>query len=137
MLKQIDHIGIAVRDLDESLELYERLFQVKAKHVEVIEHLSIRLAFIPVGEVMLELIEPLFPGKGRIGEFIDTHGEGFHHICYRVDNLRSLLVKMKDAGVRLREEEPQPGAAGSWIAFLRPEETNNVLTELVERKGEV
>ncbi|MFC1969490.1 VOC family protein [Chloroflexota bacterium] len=137
MLKQIDHIGIAVEHLDESIERYERLFQVKAKHIEIIEDRSIRIAFIPVGEVMLELIEPLSAGAGPIGEFLDKHGEGFHHICYRVDHLEALLVEMKKVGVVLRDEKPKPGAAGSWIAFLDPEETDNVLTELVEREQEV
>lgn len=136
-MKQIDHIGIAVKDLDESLKKYERVFQVKATHIEVMENLGIRLAFIPVGEVMVELIEPLSPGRGRIGEFLEQHGEGLHHICYRVDNLAARLVEMKKAGVRLRDEKPRPGAGGSLIAFLTPEETNNVLVELVQREEEI
>lgn len=137
MLKQIDHIGIAVSNLGESLKKYEKLFRIKAKHIETLEELSLQIAFIPVGEAMLELLAPLAPGKGRIGEFLEKHGEGFHHIAYRVEHLEALLAEMKKAGIKLRDDKPQPGGGGSWIAFLSPEETGNVLTELVEREKEL
>lgn len=137
MLEQIDHIGIAVSNLDESIQKYEKLFQIKVKHIETLEEISTQIAFIPVGEAMLELLAPLAPGKGRIGEFLKKHGEGIHHIAYRVENLHTLLAEMKKAGIKLRDEKPRPGGAGSWIAFLSPEETGNVLTELVEREKEL
>jgi len=137
MLKQIDHIGIAVSNLDESLKKYEKLFRIKVKHVETLEEISTQIAFIPVGEVMLELVAPLAPGEGRIGEFLEKHGEGLHHIAYRVEHLEELLAEMKKAGIKLRDDRPRPGGAGSWIAFLSPEETGNVLTELVEREKEL
>ena len=137
MLKQVDHIGIVVRNLDNSLEIFEKLFKLKAKFIEVIEDLYIRMAFVPVGEVMLELIEPLVQGKGSVADFLDRHGEGFHHIAYRVDDLKALLANMEKAGVALKDNIPRSGGAGSWIAFLKPEETNGVLTELVEREGDL
>jgi len=137
MIKQIDHIGIAVSNLDESLKKYEKLFQIKAKHIETLEGISTQIAFIPVGEVMLELIAPLTPGKGRIGEFLERHGEGLHHIAYRVEHLEALLAEMKKAGIELSDDKPRPGGGGSWIAFLSPRETGNVLTELVEREKEL
>jgi len=137
MLKQIDHIGIAVYNIDESLKRYEKLFHLKATHIETMEELSVRVAFIPVGEVMIELLEPLIRGKGRISEFLEEHGEGITHIAYRVENLSTLLTEMKNAGVRLRDERPRSGAAGSWVAFLSPEETNNITVELVEREKEI
>jgi methylmalonyl-CoA epimerase len=137
MLKQIDHIGIVVRSLGDSLETLEKLFKLKAKYIEVVEDAGVRMAFIPVGEVMLELIEPLSPGKGEIGEFLASQGEGFHHICYKVNDLKNLLIEMKKAGVGLIDEEPRPGAANSWIVFLKPDETNSVLTELVEREKDL
>jgi len=137
MLKQIDHIGIAVFNLNEALKNYERLFQVKPKYVERMDALSVTIAFIPVGEVMLELLAPLTPGKGRTAEYLEKHGEGMHHMAYRVDNLEAVLAEMKKAGVKLRDEKPRPGGQGSWIAFIDPEETGNVLTELVERHGEL
>lgn len=136
MLKQIDHIGVAVFNLNESLKKYERLFKVKPKYLETLNDLSLNIALIPVGEVMLELLEPMVTGKGRIAEFLEKHGEGIHHVAYRVENLASLLEEMKQVGVKLRDEKPRPGGGGSWIAFISPEETGNVLTELVERHGE-
>ncbi|MCK5642307.1 MAG: VOC family protein, partial [Gammaproteobacteria bacterium] len=132
-----DHIGIAVFNMEESLKKYEKLFRIKAKHIETLEQFSVQIAFIPVGEVMLELIAPLAPGKGRIGEFLEKHGEGIHHIAYRVENLESSLAEMKKQGVKLIDEKPRGGGSGSWIAFLSPEETGNVLTELVEREKEL
>jgi methylmalonyl-CoA/ethylmalonyl-CoA epimerase len=86
---------------------------------------------------MLELVQPLVPGKGRIGEFLEKHGEGMHHIAYRVDNLATMLTDMNKMGFKLRDERPRSGAAGSWVAFVSPEETNNVLVELVEREREI
>jgi len=86
---------------------------------------------------MVELLEPLVPGKGRIADFLKRNGEGFHHIAYRVENLDDLLDTLKGADVNLRDNEPRPGAAGSRIVFLEPEETNNVLTELVERQQDL
>ena len=133
MLQQIDHIGILVRNLDQSLEKYERLFRVRATHIEVMEELLLRIAFIPVGEVMIELLQPLAPGKGRLGELLEKRGEGVDHIAYRVDDLDQVLAEMKRSGVRLKDEKPRAGAEGSRIAFISADETNNVLVELVQR----
>jgi methylmalonyl-CoA/ethylmalonyl-CoA epimerase len=137
MLTKIDHIGIAVYNLGESLVKYRTLFNVEAKYIEALEDLAIRIAFIPVGEVMLELIEPLVQGKGSVADFLDRHGEGFHHVAYRVDDLKALLANMKKTGVALKDSTPRSGGAGSWIAFLKPEETNGALTELVEREADL
>ena len=137
MLKQIDHIGIAVCNLDESIKKYERLFQMKAKHIETAEEIFTRIAFIPVGEAMLELLAPTAPGKGPIGEFLEQHGEGLQHIAYRVEHLEAMLDKLKKEGTRLMDEKPRAGGAGSRVAFLSPEETGNVLTELVEREKDL
>ncbi len=136
MLKQIDHIGIAVSNMGASLKRYEWLFKVKPKYTETLGQISTKIAFVPVGDVMLELLSPTAPGKGRIAEFLAQRGEGIHHIAYRVENLVSVLEEMKKAGVRLRDEKPRPGGHGSLIAFISPEETGNVLTELVERHGD-
>ncbi len=137
ILKKIDHIGIVVADLDAALKKYQKLFDAEARSIEILEELNVRIAFIPVGEVMIELVEPLVAGQGRIGEFLKRNGEGFHHIAYRVENLDDLLDTLKGADVTLRDNEPRPGAARSRIAFLAPEETNNVLTELVEREQDL
>jgi methylmalonyl-CoA epimerase len=137
ILKKIDHIGIAVSDIVASLQKYKKIFNADAKKIETIEDLNVRIAFIPVGEVMLELVEPIVPGQGNIGEFLKRNGEGFHHIAYRVEKLDELLDSMKKADITLRDNHPRPGAAGSRIVFLGPEETNNVLTELVEREQDL
>ena len=137
MFQKIDHIGIAVSNLDKSVKDYQQKFNIAVKYTEELADISVRIAFIPVGEVMLELIEPLTPGKGRIAEFLEKHGEGLHHIAYRVHNLEAVLAKMKREGVKLIDEKPRPGGGDSWIAFLSPEETNNVLTELVQREREL
>ena len=100
------------------------------------DYISTKIAFIPVGEVMLELLQPLAPGKGRIAEFLEKKGEGIHHIAYRVDNLVALLEDMKKSGIRLMDDKPRQGGAGSLVAFVSPLETGNVTTELVERHGE-
>lgn len=136
MLKQIDHIGIAVFNLDESLKKYAKLFKVLPKYVETLDYISTTIAFIPVGEVMVELLQPSAPGKGRVAEFLEKKGEGIHHIAYRVENLASALEDMKKAGVKMVDSQPRPGGGGSIIAFISPQETGNVLTELVERHGE-
>ena len=133
MLKQIDHIGICVNSLDKALEIYQRLYQAKAVHIENMEMHSARIAFIPVGEVMVELIEPLVAGQGRVAEFLINHGEGIHHVCYRVNDIDTFVSCMKRMDIKLMFSEPQPGGAGSRIIFLEPSETGNVLTEIVER----
>lgn len=132
LLKSVDHIGILVRDLEQSLRKYEALFQVKATRVEVIKDLSVQVAFIPVGETLIELLQPLVLGKGRLGQVLEKQGEGFDHIAYRIDNIEQLLADMKGRGVRLRDEKPRAGSRGTKIAFVSPEETNSVLVELVE-----
>lgn len=137
MFQKIDHIGIAVYNLDKSVKEYQNKFNVAVKYTEELADISVRIAFMPVGEVMLELIEPLTPGKGRLAEFLEKHGEGFHHIAYRVENLEAVLIKMKKDGIKLSDEKPRPGGGDSWIAFLSPEETSNVLTELVQRGKEL
>ena len=135
MLKQIDHIGINVSDMNESLKKYKELFNVEPKYIEDIEYLQVRMAMIPVGEVMVELVTPLKPGEGFLAEMIAKNGEGLSHIAYLVDDIKLALKNLKEAGVKLVHEEPQLGAGGSQIAFIDEGETNSVPVELVERKG--
>ena len=134
MLKKVDHIGILVRDLDQCLANYERLFGVKATRFATKEEPPLRIAFVPVGEgdTMLELVQPAVPGEGRLGKLLEEHGEGLNHVAYRVDNLDEALSELKNNGVKLLTEEPEVGASGLRIAFINPGETNSVLTELVE-----
>ena len=137
MLKQIDHIGIAVYDLDEAIKKYENLFQVKVGFIETAEEIFTKIAFFKIGEVMLELLTPTESGKGPIGKFLEEKGEGFQHIAYRVENLHDYLENMRKDFPRLKHDEPRTGGGGACIAFLDQEQTGNVLTELVEREKEI
>lgn len=132
MIQKIDHIGIAVKNLDDAMKKYANVFGLKATSVEIHHDLNIRICFIPVGEVLVEILEPLSE-EGRIGKFIKENGEGIHHIAYRVTDLEGMLKSMKDEKIKLRDHQPRPGGMGSKIAFIDPIETNGVLTELVER----
>jgi len=133
---KIDHIGIAVRNLDSALELYESVFGLKAKVIENNEEFKIKLCFIPVGEVLVEFFEPT--EKGSIYDrFIEEKGEALHHIAYRVADIDKLLEEMKKAGIKLLDEEAKPGGAGSKVAFIDPRSTNNIMIELVERIKDV
>lgn len=132
MVEKIDHIGIAVKNLDATMKKYADILGLKVTSVEVHPDLNIRICFIPVGEVLIEFLEPLSEA-GRIGEFIKENGEGIHHIAYRVADLEAILGMMKKEKIKLRDQQPRSGGMGSKIAFIDPSETNGVLTELVER----
>lgn len=137
MIKKIDHIGIAVRNLDSALDVYKRLYGVVPLKIETLPEIHCRMAFIQVGEVLVELLEPTEPGAGRIGKFLDEKGEGFHHMAYRVENLDDMLERLIAMDVSLRDRVPRSGGDNSRIAFIEPFATQNVLTELVEREKEI
>ncbi|MBU4278289.1 MAG: VOC family protein [Proteobacteria bacterium] len=137
MLKKIDHIGIAVHDMEEGLRVFQDVFGLKPIKIETLEDISVKIAFLPLGEVLIELLQPTAPGAGRIGQFLQEKGPGFHHIAYRVDSIDQALAKLKQQGVPVRDETPRPGGDDSRIAFMDPAGTQNVLTELVERAHEI
>ena len=132
MILKIDHIGIVVRNVEEALKLYRDILGLKVVHVEIMEDAKVKLAFLPVGEVMVELLEPT---NGEIGEFLDREGEGFHHIAFKVDNIREMLSRLKEAGIKLHDEEPRRGSRGTLIAFLDPKSTMGVRIELVQEES--
>lgn len=137
MLEKIDHIGIAVHELEPALEFFEKALGLKPLKVETLEAISVRLAFIPLGEVLIELLAPTSKGAGRIGQFLEDRGPGFHHIAYRVADIDESLANLKGMDIGLRDITPRPGGDDSRIAFMEPSFTQNVLTELVERPREV
>ena len=137
MLKKIDHIGIAVHDMDEGLRVFQEVFGLKPIKIETLEDISVKIAFLPLGEVLIELLQPTAPGAGRIGQFLQENGPGFHHIAYRVESIDQALAKLKQQGVPVRDETTRPGGDDSRIAFMDPAGTQNVLTELVERAHEI
>ena len=134
MLKQVDHIGIAVRDLDEALKTYKEMFGLEPKVIEEHDELKVRIAFIPVGEVLVEFIEAT-DDTSVITEWIKNHGESINHIAYRVDNIDQKLKELKERGVRLVHEKAVPGGDNSKIAVIAQEDTNDIITELVERES--
>jgi methylmalonyl-CoA/ethylmalonyl-CoA epimerase len=137
MIEKIDHIGIAVHNLDGALERYERLFGLRPIKVETHEDIHVRMAFLRVGEVLIELLEPTEQGAGRIGEFLQEQGEGVHHIAFRVGDINNAIATLKALEAPLRDTVPRDGGDDSRIAFIDPAATMNVLTELVERDREV
>lgn len=131
-VKKVDHIGIAVKNLDETLKLYEEVLGLHVHGIETSTEQKARVAFLPVGETELEFLESTSP-DGAIAKFIEKNGEGIQHICLGVDNIESALADLKAKGVRLINDEPRPGAGGAKIAFLHPKGTYGVLLEISER----
>lgn len=128
MIQQIDHIGIAVRSLDEGIAYYEKTLGLTCEGREEVASQKVRTAFFHVGEVHLELLEPTDPDS-PIAKFLEKNGEGIHHIAFRSDNIEAQLQQAADSGCRLIHEKPFPGAAGKLVAFLHPKSTHGVLTE--------
>lgn len=125
----IEHIGIAVKDLDASARLFAMLLGVPSYAVEEIADQKVRTAFFRVGETKIELLESTSP-DGPVGRFIRKRGEGIHHVALAVPDVRASLAALRSGGIRLIDAEPRPGAEGMAIAFLHPESTAGVLIEL-------
>lgn len=132
MFEKIDHVGIAVADLEKALAFYRDQLGLDFKGTEVVEEQKVRVAFFPVGESKIELLEPTDPA-GPVGKFIEKKGEGVHHLSFRVSDLENKLKELKEKGVALIDEQPRYGAGGAKIAFLHPKSTGGVLIELCER----
>ncbi|HEX8646676.1 MAG TPA: methylmalonyl-CoA epimerase [Thermoleophilaceae bacterium] len=128
---RIDHIGVAVSDLDEAAELYRERFQMAEQHRETVEEQGVEAILFEVGEGHVELISPLSPDSG-VGKFIAKNGPGLHHVAYACDDIDSALTAVSEAGLRLIDKKPRRGIRGSRVAFLHPKATGGVLTELVE-----
>lgn len=134
MIKKIDHLGVAVRSLDEAIPLYEKAFGLKCEKREAVASQKVKTAFFSVGEVHIELLEPTDP-ESPIAKFIEKNGEGIHHVAFGTDDISGQLAQAKGAGVRLIHEEPFEGAANKLVAFLHPKSTRGVLTEFCMEKG--
>ncbi|MCJ7656572.1 MAG: methylmalonyl-CoA epimerase [Candidatus Atribacteria bacterium] len=132
MTEKIDHIGIAVRSIEKTSELFSKVLGLKVAGEEIVEEQKVKVAFLPLGDSELELLESTSP-EGPIARFIEKKGEGIQHIAFRVDNIEKALEKLKKEGVRLIDEKPRYGAGGAKIAFLHPKDTNGILIELSER----
>lgn len=130
---RVDHIGIAVKDLETAKKFYTDVLGMTAQGEEVIEQQKVKVCFIPSGDSEIELLESTTP-DGPIAKFIEKKGEGIQHIAVRVDNIENALKDLKAKGVRLIDESPRYGAGGASIAFIHPKATGGVLLELSERK---
>ncbi|KQL41996.1 hypothetical protein AN960_01705 [Bacillus sp. FJAT-25509] len=129
--KKINHIGIAVRDLETSIQLYTNVLGLKLKGIETVESEKVRVAFIEIGEVKIELLEATSP-ESPIAKFIEKKGEGIHHIALETENCEKQLEVVKEHGIKLINEVPKKGAHDSLVAFLHPNSTNKVLFELCQ-----
>lgn len=133
MLTKIDHLGIAVRSLAEGLALYRDILGLEVKGIEEVPAQKVRVAFLPLGETKVELLESTDP-EGPIARFIASKGPGLQHIAFRVDDIEKALARLKARGVPLIDETPRLGAGGARIAFLHPKGTQGLLIELCERQ---
>jgi methylmalonyl-CoA/ethylmalonyl-CoA epimerase len=133
MINHIDHLGIAVRSLDETVPVYEKALGLRCERREEVPSQKVRTAFFDVGGVHLELLEPTAPDS-PVAKFIADRGEGIHHIAFRTDDIVAQLAQASASGVRLIHETPVPGAGDKLVAFLHPKSTHGVLTELCAPK---
>jgi methylmalonyl-CoA/ethylmalonyl-CoA epimerase len=128
---RIDHIGVAVEEIDASLALYRDLFELDVSHREVVSEQGVEAALLDVGENHVELLAPLGPDT-PVGRFLAKQGPGLHHVAYQVSDIEAALASLKDAGTELIDERPRTGIRASRVAFLHPRATGGVLTEIVQ-----
>jgi methylmalonyl-CoA/ethylmalonyl-CoA epimerase len=128
---RIDHIGVAVSDIDAAVRLYSQQFDMREQHRETVEEQGVEAVLLEVGEGHVELIRPLSEDSG-VGKFLAKNGPGLHHVAYACDDIDSALGAVRDAGLQLIDKEPRRGIRNSRVAFLHPKSTGGVLTEIVE-----
>jgi methylmalonyl-CoA/ethylmalonyl-CoA epimerase len=132
-IKHIDHIGIAVKSIEEGKKFFADVLGLKFEKTELIEEQKVKTGFFPITDSELELLESTAP-DGPVAKFIEARGQGVQHIAFRVENLDEALAELKEKGVRLIDQEPRKGAGGARIAFIHPKETSGVLVELCEKE---
>jgi len=133
---KIEHIGIATREIEKALSFWRDALGLEVVHTEIVEEQGVRVAMLPVGEPRIELLEPT-SDDSPVAKFIEKRGAGIHHIAVRVDDIRAMLRRLKESGVRLIDETPRVGAGGCLVAFVHPSSANGVLLELVEHTDSV
>ena len=131
MFGRIDHIGVAVEDLDEAVELYTTRLGLPLQHRETVEEQGVEAVLIGVGDSHVELLRPLGP-ETAVGRFLQRNGPGMHHVAYATEDIAAALDALREAGLRLIDERPRAGIRNSRVAFVHPKSTGGVLTELVE-----
>jgi len=131
-IKHIDHIGIAVKSIEQAGKFYTDVLGLKIMDIENVADQKVNVAFLPITDSEVELLQSTHV-DGPVAKFIEAKGEGIQHIAYRVENIEEALAELKAKGVRLIDEKPRKGAGGAKIAFIHPKETNGVLVEICER----
>jgi len=131
MFNRVDHIGVAVEDIDASLELYERAYGMTLVHREVVTEQGVEAVLLDVGENHIELLAATGPDT-PVGKFIAKKGPGMHHVAYQVDDIEATLAALKEAGLKLIDETPRIGIRNSRVAFLHPKSAGGLLTEIVQ-----
>ncbi|MDQ4048797.1 MAG: methylmalonyl-CoA epimerase [Actinomycetota bacterium] len=131
MFGQIDHIGVAVEDLDESIALYRDRLGMREQHRQTVEEQGVEAALLEIGDSHVELITPIGPDTA-VARFLERSGPGMHHVAYRTDDIQGALGRLRDAGLRLIDERPRTGIRESRVAFVHPKSTGGVLTEIVQ-----
>lgn len=129
----MDHVAIVVRNLDDAIRVYENLLGVKTSKVATVPDQGVKAAILPVAGVEIELLEPINPESG-IAKFLESRGEGLHHICLEVEDVDRELAQLQSLGVQLIDKKGRPGLAGK-VGFLHPKSTRGVLVELAEKVG--
>ncbi|RFU65632.1 methylmalonyl-CoA epimerase [Peribacillus glennii] len=132
MIKNIDHIGIAVSSIEDALPLYTKVFQLKLEGIETVESQGVKVAFVSAGNTMLELLEAL-SSESPIAKFIEKKGQGIHHIALGVESIDERIAYIRSNGIKMIDETPRVGAHNANVAFLHPKATGGVLLELCER----
>ena len=132
MIARIDHIGIAVQSINESLKFFEDALGIKLDHIATEEGGRTKVAFMPVGSSDVELVEPQDAESG-LGKFLAKRGEGIHHICFEVDDIQAALVRLKEHGAQLIDETPRTNSSGMRFAFIHPKSAHGVLIELYQK----
>jgi len=135
MIRKLDHIGIAVKSIEEASKLYTEVLGLEMQGIEEVAEQKVKVAFIPVGDTEIELLEST-EEDGPIAKFIEKKGEGIQHIAFKVDNIEEAIEEMKAKGMRMIDEKPRYGAGGARIAFCHPKSTGGVLVELSEREDQ-
>jgi methylmalonyl-CoA/ethylmalonyl-CoA epimerase len=131
MIKHIEHIGIAVENIEEALKTYENLLGVSCYKTEIVESELVRTAFLKIGDSKIELLEAMDP-ISPIGKFLAKKGEGFHHIAFEVDDIHAEIKRLRSLGFEMIHETPKPGADNKLIAFLHPKSTQKLLVEICQ-----
>jgi methylmalonyl-CoA/ethylmalonyl-CoA epimerase len=131
VFERIDHIGVAVEDIDAGIELYEKSFEMELAHRETVEEQGVEAVLLDVGDGHVELLRPLGP-ETAVGKFLARKGPGLHHVAYAVEDIDATLERIAAAGIELIDSEARTGIRGSRVAFLHPRATGGVLTEIVE-----